>query len=152
MRLSTIGNKLRVAKGRRIDIDIYTQVALWIIIQKQGYQLVDRFVVQRRLFRNEAKAAKSKSEEERRGFQKNLVSNQVWGNEEEGILRLSLTYSPWILRRLWCHYFLKSNVEEETDILYRGKCVQRTYTYLGFSICQVMCQVLHMYLSHFSWQ
>lgn len=32
MRLSTIGNKLRVAKGRRIDIDIYTQVALWIII------------------------------------------------------------------------------------------------------------------------
>lgn len=59
---------------------------------------------------DEIKAAKSKSRKERRGFQKNLVSNQIWGNEEGGILRLYLTYSPWILRRLWC-CFLKSNVE-----------------------------------------
>lgn len=59
---------------------------------------------------DEIKAAKSKSRKERRGFQKNLVSNQIWDNEEGGILRLYLTYSPWILRRLWC-YFLKSNVE-----------------------------------------
>lgn len=51
------------------------KVALWRISWKQGYQLVDHFVIQERLFRDEAKAAKSKSGEESRGFQKNLVSN-----------------------------------------------------------------------------